>query len=211
MTSPAVCALNFKQLINVVKVISVPANLPPVPGWLSTGEQIALYALTYVLDGPFLEIGAWVGKSTSILARAVRDLGAGKTFVTSELNPTVANFRPIGSGMDFYVPAESEVCLGIATMKNWTEEMHPVISLPGGVLEKLKTKLRDHGLLDLVDIRVGDFSNVPRLDYCFIFSDCVHTPNEIRTGLPALCDIIGGRGVIPTAHDWSPENKTSVR
>jgi hypothetical protein len=208
---PTACTLDFKQLINIVKTLGVPNDLVPVPGWLSNKEQVALYALSYVLGGPFLEVGAWVGKSTSIIARAIRDSDRYKKFVTSELNPTVANFKPVGSGIGFFIPPESDVCLGVTTMKSWKEEMEPVVSGPDGVVGALTANLRKLDLLDLVDICVGDFSNVPRLNYRFIFSDVMHTPNEIRTGLPALRDIIGGRGVILAAHDWTPENEKFFR
>jgi hypothetical protein len=208
---PSACTLDFKQLTNIIGRLSVPVELTPVPGWLTPKEQAALYALGYILSGPFLEIGAWVGKSTSIIARAIQDSRQYKKFVTSELTPTLTKFRPVGAGMGFFVPAESEVCLGVATMKSWTEEMEPIVCQPGGVLGVLTANLRKLELLDLVDIQVGDFSNVPKLNYRFIFSDVMHTPNEIRQGLPALRDIISGRSIILAAHDWTPENEKFVR
>jgi hypothetical protein len=208
---PDACTLDFKQLTNIVQALWVPRDLTPVAGWLTSDEQRTLYALAYILNGPFLEIGAWVGKSASIIAKAIRDSGQYKKFVTSELNPTLANFRPVETGMGFFLPPESSVCLGVATLKSWAEEMEPVLSQPGGVLGALTANLRDLDLLDLVDIRVGDFSNVPKLNYRFIFSDIMHTPNEIRNSLPTLRGIIGGRGVILAAHDWTPENENFIR
>ena|SRR5215469_8147866 len=208
---PAACILDFQQLVSVIRLLWVPTELTPVPGWLTREEERTLYALAYILSGPFLEVGAWVGKSTSIIARAIRDSGQYKKFVTSELNPTLQNFRPVDSGMGFFLPADSDVCLGVATTKSWTEEMEPVLSQPDGVLGQLTTNLRNLDLLDLVDIRVGDFANVPKLNYRFIFSDIMHTPNEIRTGLTALREIIDGRGTILAAHDWKPENERLMR
>jgi hypothetical protein len=208
---PVACTLDFKQLTSIVRTLWVPKDLTPVSGWLTSEEQRTLYALGFILSGPFLEIGAWVGKSTSIIAKAILDSGQYKKFVTSELNPTLANFKPVGSGMGFFLSAESDVCLGVASMKSWTEEMEPILSQPGGVLGSLTNNLRNLDLLDLVDIRIGEFSNVPRLNYRFIFSDIMHTPDEIRMGLPALRDIIGGRGMILAAHDWKPENEKFIR
>ena len=208
---PVACTLDFKQLTNIVQALWVRKDLTPLVGWLTPEEQRTLYALAYILNGPFLEIGSWVGKSTSIIAGAIRDSGQYKKFVASELNPTLANFRPVDTGMGFFCPAESSVCLGVATLKSWAEEMEPVLSQPGGVAGALTSHLRELELLDLVDIRIGDFSNVPKLNYRFIFSDIMHTPNEIRMGLPALRDIVGGRGVILAAHDWKPENEKFIR
>jgi predicted O-methyltransferase YrrM len=83
------CILDFQQLVSVIRLLWVPTELTPVPGWLTREEERTLYALAYILSGPFLEVGAWVGKSTSIIARAIRDSGQYKKFVTSELNPTL--------------------------------------------------------------------------------------------------------------------------
>jgi hypothetical protein len=205
------CTLDFSSLQNIIRMLWIPTELTPVKGWLSLAEQRALYALAFILDGPFLETGAWIGKSTSIIAKAIADSGRYKKFVTSELNPTLENFRPVGSGMGFFFPADSEICLGVATMESWKEEMEPVLSGPGGVVEQLAENLRELKLLDLVHIHAGDFAGVPRLPYSFIFSDIMHTPEEIRTGLPALREIIGGRQVLLAAHDWSSENEKLMR
>jgi hypothetical protein len=203
--------LSFRQLTNILKTMWVPTELTPLPGWMTYQEQRALYVLAYLLDGPFLEIGAWVGKSTSIIAKAIRDAGYHKRFVTSELNPTLKHFRPVGNGIGFFITPESEECLGVATMKSWKEEMEPVISGPGGVVGALRENLANLGLDHLVDIRVGDCMSVPRLEYQLIFSDVMHTPAEIRTNLSSLQEIIGGRGCVLAAHDWSPQNERFIR
>jgi Methyltransferase domain len=46
-----------------------------VPGWLEPGDSLKLYELGYLAPGPFLEIGTYCGKSTTILATAIRDSG----------------------------------------------------------------------------------------------------------------------------------------
>jgi len=43
--------------------------------WLSDDEARTLYALACWLPGPFLEIGAWAGKSTCCIALGIRDGG----------------------------------------------------------------------------------------------------------------------------------------
>jgi hypothetical protein len=152
-----------------------------------------------------------VGKSTSTIARAIRDSGRYKKFVASELNPTADHWRPMGSSMGFFLPPDSDMCLCVTTMESWKEEMEPVVTRPGGIVGALTENLQKLNLLDLVEICDGDFSNVPRLNYRFIFSDIMHSPNEIRAGLPALRNIIGGRNVLLAAHDWRPENETFIR
>jgi hypothetical protein len=210
MIGAPACALDFKALTSIIQTLSIP-DLPAVDGWLSPSEQRTLYALAFILDGPILEIGSWVGKSTGAMARAIRDSGRYKKFVTSELNPTPDHWRPVGDGIGFFLPPDSEACLGVTTMKSWKEEMEPVVTRPGGIVGALKENLQKLNLLDLVEISVGDFSNVPRLNYRFIFSDTMHTPNEIRAGLPTLRDIIGGRSILLAAHDWAPENEKFIR
>ncbi len=210
MSLPAV-TLDFRQLTNLLKTLWVPTELTPIPGWLTYQEQRALFALAYILNGPFLEIGAWIGKSTSIIARAIRDAGYDKRFISSELNPTLANFRPVGTGMGFFLDPKSDDCFGVATIKSWKEEMEPVLSRPGGVVAVLRQNLLNLQLDHLVEITVGDFFSVPRLEYQFIFSDIMHTTAEIRASLPSLRAIINGRGCILAAHDWSPQNEAFLR
>ncbi|MFA4994937.1 MAG: class I SAM-dependent methyltransferase [Bdellovibrionales bacterium] len=210
MGAPA-STLSFQQLVQIVRILGVPKELTPVAGWLTPNEQQALYALAYILEGPFLEIGSWVGKSTSIISRAIRESGQRKRFVTSELNPTLANYKPYKDGMGFFLPADSDVCLGFVTMESWEKEMKPVIAGSGGVVGALTANLKSLDLLDLVDIHVGNFSGVPKLDYHFIFSDAMHSPDEIREALPALREIIGGRSVILAAHDWTADNERFLR
>src|SRR5262245_8635890 len=121
------CTLDFEQLSLIVRMLNVPDKLTPLPGWLTLGEQRTLYALAYILDGPILEIGAWIGRSTSVIARGIRDAGRYKRFVTCELNPTLENFRPAGTEMGFFVPPESDVCLGLASMHSWATEIEPIL------------------------------------------------------------------------------------
>lgn len=208
---PPAATSSFSQLISRMRAVSIPVQPSAVPGWLTPVEQQALYALAYILDGPFLEIGAWIGKSTSIIARAIRDAGRPKRFITSELNPTVANFRPVTGGMGFFLDPASNECLAIAPMVSWRNEIEPVLRHSGGVVGALRENLARLALERLVEISVGDFSGVPRLGYNFIFSDCMHTPHEIAAGLPTLRSILNGRGCILAAHDWSPENEAFLR
>ena len=44
-----------------------------------------------------------------------------------------------------------------------------------------------------------------------IFSDRMHTPEDIRSGLSSLRNIIARRGAILAAHDWSPKNERFLR
>jgi hypothetical protein len=44
-----------------------------IEGWLEPEDSLKLYELGYLAPGPFLEIGTFRGKSTTVLATALRD------------------------------------------------------------------------------------------------------------------------------------------
>src|SRR5262249_40756292 len=54
-------------------------------GWLTSREENALYSLGRWTRGPILEIGPWLGRSTTILALGIADAGQEKEFVTREI------------------------------------------------------------------------------------------------------------------------------
>jgi SAM-dependent methyltransferase len=58
-----------------------------IPGWLRREDALKLYELAYFSTGEILEVGSFHGLSTSILARAVKDSGNGRTITTIELEP----------------------------------------------------------------------------------------------------------------------------
>jgi hypothetical protein len=39
----------------------------------------------------------------------------------------------------------------------------------------------------------------------------MHTPEEIIAGLKPMRELIAGRPIILAAHDWTPENETTLR
>ena len=70
------------------------AHAPPsglievgIPGWLRVADALKLYEMAYFSQGQVLEIGAYHGLSTSILALALRNAGRGHTLVSLELDP----------------------------------------------------------------------------------------------------------------------------
>lgn len=208
---PPAAVLSFQQLVSLSRALVIPSEFAAVPGWLSDQEQRALYAFAYILDGPFLEIGAWVGKSTTTIAKAIRDAGYYKKFVTSELNPTLADFRPHNGKMGYFPNPLSDESYAMVNMKSWTEEVEPVLSGPGGVVGALRRNLARLELDDLVEIAVGDLLEAPRLEYKFIFSDWMHHRQGYAGGLAALRTIINGRGCILAAHYSFPEDEIFLR
>jgi hypothetical protein len=163
-------SLRFNALIAQLNVLSYPSPLTDiVDGWLSLNEQKALYGLAYYLPGPFLEIGAWVGKSTSVIARVIRDSGQEKLFQTAELGCVFEEFRPVDGGVGFLRTAENNTMLNFVDSESWNKNFVPVLSEEGGVIGRLRKNLQAAGLSDLLEIHHGDFATAPRRPYNFIW------------------------------------------
>jgi len=205
-------SLSLSSIFSIMNLMLTPDPLTDVEdGWLTPLEQKTLYKLAYLLDGPILEIGAWAGKSTSVIARAVRDSNRPKFFITAEINPSVANYRIVGDHVYYHYPHDSEAPLGAIPRAEWDAKMKPLISRPGGVVSLLIENLSRLNLLRFVNIHIDDFVTAPALEYNFIFNDCMHTPAEIERGAEPLRKLMGNRTVVLAAHDWSEKNEAALR
>jgi Methyltransferase domain len=58
-----------------------------VPGWLRAEDALKLYELAYFAPGPILEIGGYRGKSTCLMALAVRASGRGTPIISIDVDP----------------------------------------------------------------------------------------------------------------------------
>jgi hypothetical protein len=61
-------------------------DVASVDGWLDPADALKLYELGYLLPGPFLEIGTYRGKSTTILTTALRDAGRQVEFYSLDID-----------------------------------------------------------------------------------------------------------------------------
>ena len=57
-----------------------------VAGWLEPGDSLKLYEIGYGAPGPFLEVGTYCGKSTTVLATALRDSGRSVPFYSLDID-----------------------------------------------------------------------------------------------------------------------------
>jgi hypothetical protein len=64
----------------------VHEEVAEVAGWLEPEDTLKLYELGYLAAGPFLEIGAYRGKSAAVLATAVRDAGRQVPFYSLDID-----------------------------------------------------------------------------------------------------------------------------
>jgi hypothetical protein len=195
--------------------ISIPTirpklTLPNIAGWLRPEEKKVLYALSLWLPGPFLEIGAWVGLSTSIIACGIRDSKENKQFITAELNPSIHNFKPVLDGIGFFNPVDSTTPSGVCSLELFERDIKPFVSQPGGIIGMLNKNLTDLQLQDYVQIVEGDFRRVPKLNYRFIFSDTMHDTHEILNNAPSIRELVSS-GTILACHDTTSENEKTLR
>jgi hypothetical protein len=209
-------ALQSRRLRDLASWINLtPCEVPTegVDGWLSWNERRALYALASRIDGPFLEVGSWVGLSTCLIASAIRETGVTKRFITTCLNETMDNFKECGPSIGFFYPPGPDRPRGLAPRELFEAEIKPVITSPGGVIGTLKRNLDRLGLSRHVEIHEGSFEQVaPRLPYKFIFADVLHDPDEIELNAPLLRDFLES-GMILACHDvaMDPRNEASLR
>lgn len=184
---------------------------PITNGWLSEREMRLLYGFARVIDGPILEMGAWVGRSTSVLARAVRDSGCEKRFVSTEIDPLLEDFQSVGEEVHYLSPQCGGQSIGHISAAVFDADVAPVLKADGGVIGTLKRNLDELGLLPYVTIHVGDFATAPDLGYSFIFNDCAHNAIEIERSAAGLRAFIGDRTIIMAAHDHTPEGEAMFR
>lgn len=184
---------------------------PITNGWLSEREMRLLYGFARVLDGPMLEMGAWVGRSTSVLARAVRDAGCEKRFVSTEIQPLLEDFQSVGEDVHYLSPQCGGQSIGHISAAFFDADIAPVLKAEGGVIGTLKRNLDELGLLPYVTIHVGDFATATDLGYNFIFNDCAHNAVEIERSADGLRAFIGDRTIIMAAHDHTPEGEAMFR
>jgi len=198
------------QLAKRVQRLNCKHNFDAIQGWLSFDECRALYALGFYLPDPFLEIGPWIGRSTTCIALGIRDSGVAKSLVSCELNPTLKNFRPLGNGVGFYVPEDGVECLGEMSLHDYKTGFEPILTQPGRAIGVLERNLTAQGLRDKVKIIEGDFRSAPRKKYRFIFSDCLHNAAEIDQNAPALRSFMEPGSII-ACHDTYAGNEMRLK
>ena len=191
----------------------VPPFINAIDGWLTPEEAGLLYGIALKEEGPFLEIGSWVGRSTASIALGIKDSGKHKEFVTVDLNPKLQDFRFTFTrslqgaeyliprpGFGFY-PLGSKKAFTVCTPGTYKKSILPALKGPGRVIGMLKKNLSDLNLLDLVTIKEGDFRAVlDKRKYAFVFCDALHSKAEMDLNLPAIRELVSVGSVV-ACHD----------
>ena len=163
--------------------------LPDTPkgypnGWMSPNDLALLYNAAYLSTGHVLEVGPWLGRSTTALAMGLRDRQADGA-------------KPVSfDTIDF----------GITSAGEWKEKFGEELDLgkqngrvadavyhPGGTVAVLIQNMKDNRLLPYVSNFIrGDFIDCPiARKYSLIFCDTTHDDAEIERTLPKLAKMAG--------------------
>lgn len=191
-----------------------------------------LYELAYVLPGPILEQGCFVGRSTSAIALAVKHAslanassnghaaGEPKEFVTHDLFPASPKSVDAGVWPAREVPYRFSSSPGAPGMYDeWIHDYKEIAHIPkeafrtwfrdyldhpGGQLHAVYAHLNRNKLLPYVVITAGE--RIPSMPYRFIWSDAAHTREEVAKNAPTWlkpCEAQPGSVIVFAFHDVS--------
>lgn len=170
-------------LFDESKLLPRPFSSESLPyGWLYGVETTLLYNIARVAQGPIIEVGPWVGRSTCALAYGIRD------------NP----LRPIFDVYDWGISSiaecdrlwQSSACL--RSTDNDRDHVLQSILHPGGSAAVLIRNLEERNLRQYVhQFVIGEFleSAVSR-KYSVCFCDAAHGIEEVRRNIPTLMSMM---------------------
>lgn len=165
--------------------------LPEAPrgfpdGWASHVELNFLYNLALNCPGPILEIGPWIGRSTTALCLGLRDRELPLvSFDTVDYGHT---------GVDEFTRAFGALPDGEDAAARIVRQ----VEQRGGSIAVLISGLRDNGLLDFVtQVIRGDFLLMPiHRSYSLVFCDTTHDEGEARRYVPKIAGLLNGGAVL---------------
>lgn len=147
-----------------------------IPGWMSNNECQELYSLALSVNGPILEIGHFLGRSTACICAGIRDSGRTNTFRSYDLG-----FRTDEEFREFYDQ--------IHQRETPVPELHQYVFRKGCISTDIaRENLERYGMAQFVELVSGNFIELDKDQYALIFCDAVHEPNEIRHNLPHIVE-----------------------
>ena len=147
-----------------------------IPGWMNGDERRELYGLVMSASGPILEIGHFLGRSTACICAGIRDSGRTTVFHSYDLG-----FRTDEEFRAFYDDMHKR--------ETPVPELHRQMFQSSRVSTDIaRENLERRGLAGFVELISGNFIDLDRGQYAFVFCDAVHEPNEIRHNLPHIMD-----------------------
>jgi predicted O-methyltransferase YrrM len=158
----------------------------PPEGMIRPLQGLRLFDLAKQTRGDILEIGSWVGKSTSYIANGVR------------LNRNQPHFNTVDNYFTNTEEWESFYGESLNDKPEWSRNIYlKHIQRPGGVIESLRENLANRNLLHLVEILKGDFLTLEfGRKFELIFCDASHDADEVRRNLPKVTSLLEQDGIL---------------
>jgi hypothetical protein len=155
-------------------------------GWMSANDLKLLYNVAIRTTGPVLEVGPWLGRSTTAILlglKAREDSGESHVF-----------FDTIDYGITSVAEWRERFGELLKPDKDFGRVMDAVYH-PGGTIAVLLRNIKDNRLLPYVtNVVRGDFNTCPLArKYKLIFCDATHDDKEIADNLPRLASL-GDKG-----------------
>jgi hypothetical protein len=173
---------------------------PNIPGWFGVEEAETLYLLAATTTAErMLEVGHFLGRSTSAICEGIRDAGRTVEFKSYDLGFTspeefVAHYRQIHDTVSSQVPAEYNEL--VFSQKKTTTEI-------------ARAHLTRFGLETFVNLISGDFTALDQSRYGFIFCDAMHDSGEIGLNLPPVM-AASADDCVWAFHDMTESNVAEV-
>ena len=164
-----------------------------VPCWFSQLECETLYDLLLMTRGPVLEIGHFLGRSTASIAEALMVSKERRTFNSYDLG-----FVSENEFHEFFDVVHQKIVKVPKLAKN-------IYSQGRTSTELAKANLEDLGLDSYVNLISGNFIEIDKGMYDFIFCDAIHEANEIQLNLPHIVTR-SLKNCIWAFHDMSDSN-----
>jgi predicted O-methyltransferase YrrM len=161
----------------------------PIPGMVKIDAAELLYAICVIQDveGDVLEIGSWQGKSTSYLARGVKDSANGHLFAVDHFKGNVGK-----------------------------EHLYNIEGDSGALKERFERNMRSLGLHDVITLipypSEHAYSYLADRRLRFLFIDGDHTEAGVTRDIELFCPLVlaGGIVVFDDFDDSSPGVVSSV-
>lgn len=170
--------MNLRRIL--ARVAAQVGILVPPEGHVSKRQMLRLYWLARQSPGPFLEVGPWVGRSTSAIAWAMRRRRPRPAFVTIEKGFSSLEDWEKFWGISIYAKPPRLAA-------RYTRH----ILRPGGSIASLRENLADRGLAEAVQVFVGDLLEFRSCErFRFIYCDTAHDLAEISRNVPSLAPLI---------------------
>lgn len=179
-----------------------------IPGWTPIDELLSLYLLALFvgeLEGDYVEIGSWAGRSAVVLGLAARQVKNGHVQCI-DLFPEKDDWRQNEDGSySFSVDVNGVKYDGYADQTVWKEpfekDIVPIYEKYDGIKDLFGESVRKAGMQGIVDSYRGDcrafFSEASEEYKCrLVFIDGDHSYDAVRRDIEIVQDRLVPGGII---------------